>query len=56
MTLSTPSPVELPQVSTTPPENPARSVREWESFFARWGGATKAEQEPAAAVLTQEDF
>lgn len=54
MTLSTPSPAELPQVSTTPPENPARSVREWESFFARWGVAR--EQEPAAAVLTQADF
>jgi len=35
--------------STAPPENPAKSLREWEAFFAKWGQGQKP-------VLTMEDF
>lgn len=31
---------------TTPPENPAKSRREWEAFFAKWGSV---QPEPAKA-------
>lgn len=39
-------------VSIVPPENPARSLRQWEAFFARWG----REQEDGKKEYTLDDF
>lgn len=47
---------------TTPPENPAKSKREWESFFARWPSARQEEEKGDVVLtageqkLTMEDF
>lgn len=38
------------QPPATPADNPAKSVREWESFFAKWGRV----QEPEPAKATTE--
>lgn len=44
-----------------PPENPEKSLREWDAFFARWGRVNDRAEEPAKkaltpGALTQEDF
>lgn len=46
-----------------PPENPEKSLREWDAFFAKWGRVNDgvenpppSEQKLTQGALTQEDF